>query len=217
MNGKIVVGTLVALIVGVLALAFWWPEGKEEEAATKAAVDAKVEELTRDKDDGHLKVVERQGDGSVVISNRKDGVDQRVAEALKRRDARVAERAAEGNPFGQFLDDGRALTEDAMNQPSMLQMDPSSETYDPSVEAQQRFSAYEEDILALTPLNPDSWREVTVDHQDDIKGVFKRSKELVDAGENEKARLLIEEWSELQNKYKAQAYGRSPQPMGADQ
>ena len=54
-------------------------------------------------------------------------------------------------------------------------------------------------------------------HQDDIKGVFKRSKELVDAGENESARLLIEEWSELQNKYKAQAYGRSPQAFEPDE
>ena len=110
------------------------------------------------------------------------------------------------------MDDGSPLTDSAMKQSPMAEMDPTDAEYDASIEARQRFHGYEMDLLGKVPLTPESWKDVTREHQDDIKGVFKRSKELVDAGEPEAARLLIEEWSELQNKYKAQAYGRSPQP-----
>ncbi|MCO4773770.1 MAG: hypothetical protein KDA24_27305, partial [Deltaproteobacteria bacterium] len=153
-------------------------------------------------------------DGTVTMSNLPEGAEDPVAAAKARAAERAAERAAgvgEDNPFEGFVDDGTPLTADAMDLPSMLEMEGGEPEYDAVQEARQRFHSYENEILENAPLDPETWKDITRNHQEDIKGVFKRSKVLVDGGHNEKARVLIEEWTELQNKYKAQAYGRSPQ------
>jgi hypothetical protein len=217
MNGKLVVSSMIACVILLLGLAFWWPEGKE---ASKPAPEATSE--TNPPPKRALRVTDRGADGSVTVTNLPEGMEDPVEAARDRRDARLAEKAAEAeeqgdNPFEAFVDDGSSMTDAAMGRPLMADMDPTDPEYDAVVEAQQRFNEYEADALEAAPLDPDSWREITIAHQDDIKGLFKRSKELVDAGENEKARLLIEEWSELQNKYKAQAYGRSPQAFEPDE
>lgn len=217
MNGKLVVSSMITLVLLVLGLAFWWPEGKEESKPTPEA-PAETETPTK----RALRVTERGADGSVTITNRPEGMEDPVKVARERRDARLAEKAAQAeeegsNPFEAFVDDGSPMTGDAMKRPVMADMNPTDPEHDAVIEAQQRFHGYETDALGAAPLDPESWREVTLAHQDDIKGLFKRSKELVDAGENEKARVMIEEWSELQNKYKAQAYGRSPQAFEPDE
>jgi hypothetical protein len=220
MNGKIVVVVMVALVLAVLGLAFWWPEGAEvdEPAAEPEAAEEDEDEPPKKA----LRIKDRDADGSVVITNVPEGMEDPVVAARARRDARLDEKRKEAeargeNPFEAFVDDGTPMTAGAMDRPSMAAMEPTDPEYDPAVDAQQRFHGYEQDILAAAPLSPESWKTITQSHQDDIKGVFKRSKELVDAGENDKARLLIEEWAELQNKYKAQAYGRSPQAFVPDQ
>ncbi len=211
MNGKVVVMAMVVGVVGLMAAAFLWPEGKE---SAKPEV-AEEEEDDLDEDDApaqNFRVAERGKDGSVTITNLPEGAEDPVAAAKRRQAERRAERGEMGNPFEQFVDDGTPLTQSAMEQPTMADLDPTSDDYDASIEARQRFHGYEMDLLSKLPLDPEGWKDVTRNHQDDIKGVLMRSQQLVAAGEREKARLLMEEWGELQNKYKAQAYGRSPQP-----
>ncbi len=212
MNGKLVVSGLAGLVVAMLAAAFMWPEGQDDDDASKAAAAAPAEPAEKpeaDKPMDNFRVADRGADGSITITNVPEGMEDPVIAAKRR----AAERGERENPFEGFVDDGSPLTDEAMDQPVMANMDPSDDAYDAETEARQRFNAYESDLLASVPLDPEDWKAITRNHQDDIKGLFKRSKELVDAGYNEDASILIEEWSELQNKYKAQAYGRSPQPF----
>jgi hypothetical protein len=115
-----------------------------------------------------------------------------------------------------MVDRGQSLTVDAMSQPKMSEMVPSDPKYNPAVEARQRFHFFEEELRKAQPLNPESWRRIQKAHVDDYKGVLQRSKELSDEGRTLEARALIEEWSELQSKYQAQAYGRVPPPVSAE-
>ena len=216
MNGKLVVSGLAGLVVAVLAAAFMWPEGQDNDDASKAAATAPADPTEKpeaDKPMDNFRVADRGSDGSITITNVPEGMEDPVVAAKQRAAERAAERGERENPFEGFVDDGSPLTDEAMKQPVMADMDPSNDAYDAETEARQRFNAYESDLLASVPLDPEDWKAITRNHQDDIKGLFKRSKELVDAGHNEDARVLIEEWNELQNKYKAQAYGRSPQPF----
>lgn len=216
-NGKlIVVGMLGIVVVWVAAGLLWtdapdWPE--ERNAAPLPPLPAQLQEPA----DKGLRVADRSADGSVVVTNVPAGATSRVEESRARRAAEAAARveAGEGteSPFAGFVDDGSPLTESAMLDPDMRQLTGAEDEYDPSVEARQRFNAMELDLLAAAPLTPESWRSVTAEHREELKGIFKRSKALTDAGHADEARALIEEWNELQGKYQAQAYGRAPQPV----
>jgi len=213
-NGRlIVIGMLGIVLVWVMAGLLWKdaPPPIDERAA------APVPPLPEEEEGGGLRITERKADGSVVVTNAPKGEESRIERSRKRRAAEAAAKAERGedeNPFAGFVDDGQPITASAMKDVDMRTLTGNEDEYDGAVEARQRFNSLELDLLAEMPLNPDLWRSVMADHGDDVKGVFKRAKELADAGLNEEGRALLEEWAELQQKYQAQAYGRAPQPSG---
>ena len=218
-NGKLIVaGMLGIVVVWVAAGLLWkdapdWPDDRDAQPVPPLQAEP-------DEPDRGLHVTDRRADGSVEVSNVPEGTVSRVERSRQRRAAEAAARAAAGeeeeNPFSGFVDDGSPLTASAMNELDMSQIEPSQSEYDPGIEARQRFNALELDLLAETPLTPETWKAITADHQDDLKAVFKRAKALSDADHPDAARALIEEWNELQGKYQAQAYGRAPQPISPE-
>ena len=212
-NGKLIVVAMLGIVGVWVAAGLLWTDGPMT-ADERAALP--IPPLPEDAADKPLRITDRQADGSVVVSNVPEGQESRVEASRKRRAAEAAakEAAGESNPFQAFVDDGQPLTGAAMKDQDMRSLAGSEESYDPATEARQRFHELEMDLLAEVPLTPESWRSVTAAHQDDMKAVFHRAKALTDAGEADAARLLLEEWGELQQKYQAQAYGRAPQPAG---
>jgi hypothetical protein len=218
-NGKLIVGGMLGIVlVWVAAGLLWkdapdWPEDRDAQPVPPLQAEQEP--------DSGMHITDRKADGSVVVSNVPEGTVSRVEKSRQRRAAEAAARAAAGeeeeeNPFDGFIDDGSPMTAAAMNALDMSQLDGSDPEYDPGVDARQRFNALELDLLAESPLTPESWKAITADHQEDLKGVFKRAKALSDADHPDDARALIEEWNELQGKYQAQAYGRSPQPVRSE-
>ena len=208
MSGRVVVIGMLLLIAAVMTVAWFWPEGREEVAAPEPAPVAQAEEP---EDDSGYRVTRQDADG-VVITNVPEGQVGRAEKAIAARDAARGDEPETPNPFAAFLEAGDSVSAQSTRFPNMSEMDPSNPEYDASIEARQRFFEYEADLLERSPLTPESWREVTSSHQDDLKEVFKRAKVLADDGHEREARKLIDEWSLLQNTYKAQAYGRGSLP-----
>ncbi len=216
-NGKLIVIAIFGIVgVWIAAGLLWtdapgWPEERD------AAPLPPLPESLQDHGDKPLRITDRKQDGTVVVTNVPDGQESRVDQSRARRaaeaEARVESEEEVANPFAGFVDDGSPLTESAMTQRVMSELTGGEQDYDPVTEARQRFHEFEIDLLAAAPLSPESWRQVTAEHRDELKDVFKRSMALTSDGHPDEARALIEEWNELQGKYQAQAYGRAPQPV----
>lgn len=217
-NGKlIVIGMVGIAFVWAMAGLLWKDAPPPLEERVKQPLPPLPAELAEDEQE-RPQVADKDTAGAIEVSNVPEGKESRVEKSRKRRAAEAAARLAAGededeNPFQDFVDAGQPLTAAAMKDPDMRSMTGDEDAYDPVTEARQRFNELETDLLAEVPLTPESWRAVTAAHQDDVKGVFQRAKALTDAGNNDEARELLEEWAELQGKYQAQAYGRAPQPV----
>ena len=105
-----------------------------------------------------------------------------------------------GGERGERPESGLRTT-DAFDHPDMREMDPIDERYDPVVEAQQRFHAYENAIAARAPMDRDTWTAVRAQFRPAHEAMLERSVELSQAGHGDESESLLIEWSMLESEH----------------
>lgn len=108
------------------------------------------------------------------------------------------------------------LTAGVTDLPAMGELPPDDEDYDPTVEAQQIFHPFEQTLLELAPLDPESWRAAQEQHALRNERSWRRAEFLRRSGYTEEAGELMLEWARLNGIWQARAYGRPHRPGGED-
>jgi len=96
------------------------------------------------------------------------------------------------------IEPGALRTADAFDHPDMRAMDPSDASYDPVIEAQQHFHAFERALLEAPPADLAAWTAIKARFQPDYEAMLARSVELAQTEYGDESEALLVEWGDLE-------------------